>query len=299
MKIKNQHNNFSDIYLEILDDILNEGKEVTVREKKVKEEIPYMFKLTNPRNRLLNLKGRDFSFKYIFGELLWYLTGRNDVEFISKYSKMWKRLSDDGITNNSAYGHYIFREIYGNKSQWQHVKDLLKEDPFSRQAIIHIKPPQLEKTKDTVCTLDLSFSIRDGKLDLLTHMRSNDVFYGLTYDLFMFTFMQELMAAELDVELGEYTHLTNNMHIYEKDFKEAQEILDNAEPNFYNYKTEMLPIPSNFMENDLPMLVAYERHKGDELFIDGDETLSDLTRDLARFYKIGKVSNLEVELNED
>jgi thymidylate synthase len=47
-------------------------------------------------------------------------------------------------------------------------------------------------------------------------MRSNDLIWGLCYDLFFLTALQELMAAELGTALGTYTHMASSMHAYER-----------------------------------------------------------------------------------
>jgi thymidylate synthase len=48
-------------------------------------------------------------------------------------------------------------------------------------------------------------------------MRSNDAYVGLPYDIFLFTSLQELMASELDIEIGTYYHSVNSLHIYHRD----------------------------------------------------------------------------------
>ena len=265
------HKNFQTAYYSLIKRIINEGNEVTVRGLDMKEIIPGYFEIENPRDRLLNIDCRSAIKKYIFGELMWYLTGRDDVAFIDKYSKMWARLSDDGIHNNSAYGKYIFKEMptagYGInndnfedtelefKTQWEFVKEVLTKDPASRQATIHIKPSQMYSTKDTVCTYFLQFFIRNNKLDMIACMRSNDLLFGTTYDVFMFTFLQELMASELGYEVGSYKHFASNMHIYMKDMEKIDNILKES-PDKETFK--FAKIPSNFREHDVSILMQLE-----------------------------------------
>ena len=100
------------------------------------------------------------------------------------------------------------------------VKQLLKNDPSTRQAVIHIKEARNlidYPTKDLNCTIALQFILRNNKLDLIVTMRSNDVWLGLPYDLFNFTCMQILMAMELGVEIGTYYHNAASLHMYRSD----------------------------------------------------------------------------------
>ena len=50
-------------------------------------------------------------------------------------------------------------------------------------------------------------------------MRSSDIILGLAYDVPAFTTIQEILANELGVELGEYVHTSNSLHCYERDFE--------------------------------------------------------------------------------
>ena len=58
-------------------------------------------------NNVLTLKCRHNAMLYAIGELIWYWSGRNDVDFIDHFSKFWRNISDDGKTANSAYGYII------------------------------------------------------------------------------------------------------------------------------------------------------------------------------------------------
>lgn len=255
--ITEQATDFQKLYCNIIDDVYDYGKLVCVRGQFCKELTPCYFELKDVNTRLLNFSSnvrKDIK-KYIFGELMWYLSGSNKVADIERYSKMWRKLSDDGITNNSAYGYYIFNKQPNGISQWDWVKSKLREDAFTRQAIIHIKPIQTYDSKDYVCTLTLSFYIREGKLNLIVNMRSNDLMFGTTYDVFMFTFLQELMAVELGIDVGTYSHFTNNLHYYLKD----EEKLLAMSKEWANDVFNMPLIPVNFREHDLPILLQCEK----------------------------------------
>ena len=183
----------------------------------VGEELNSITIITNPRKGIVESKIRDLSMSYAVGELMWYMSGSNKVSDISKYSKVWDRLSDDGETVNSAYGYRIHHQF--GFDQWEHVKKLLSEDPMSRQDVIHIKDASNKPTKDMPCTVALQYQIREGKLYATTFMRSNDLWFGFPYDVFTFTAFQVKLAMELGVDVGEYTHIASSLHLYEKDAK--------------------------------------------------------------------------------
>ena len=78
------YKNFQEAYYTIVKDIYENGNDVTVRGLEMREKIPVYFEIENPHDRLLNINCRQNIKRYIFGELLWYLSGRNDVKFINR-----------------------------------------------------------------------------------------------------------------------------------------------------------------------------------------------------------------------
>lgn len=176
--------------------------------------------LLDPTRGIVDSKIRKMPIRYAVGELAWYLSGSNKAADIGQYSKFWNDISDDGETLNSAYGYRIYEKF--GFDQWEHAKYLLKADPFSRQAVIHIKDASNVPTKDTPCTLSLQFQIRGGHLHLTTNMRSNDIWLGFPFDVFAFTFLQIKMAMELGVKVGTYTHNAASLHLYRKDAEQYE-----------------------------------------------------------------------------
>jgi thymidylate synthase len=69
--------------------------------------------------------------------------------------------------------------------------------------------------------------VRSGRLHAIVYMRSNDAIWGLPYDIFLFTMLQELLASELGLELGSYTHVVASLHLYERHFELARRIVRN------------------------------------------------------------------------
>lgn len=174
--------------------------------------------ILNPTKNICNSEIRKLSMRYAMGEFLWYLSGNNNLSEIQKYTSNWDRMSDDGVTVNSNYGHCI-KYKYGF-DQFEYVYNMLKDKPESRQAVIHIKAPDNSESKDVNCTVCLQFFVRDNKLYMTTYMRSNDIWLGFPYDVFQFCNLQVLLSMKLGIGLGTYTHIAGSLHLYERDVKE-------------------------------------------------------------------------------
>jgi hypothetical protein len=156
--------------------------------------------------------------------------------------------------------------------------------------VIHIRTPDdsVHAKKDVPCTLALQFFIRDEKLHLHVNMRSSDIILGIAYDVPAFTLMQEVLANELGVGLGEYCHTSNSLHCYERDFAMLSAIADTACDN----SVPMPPLPRKFPTGELLQAEESVDSMTEGEFLDGlmflkhplsedidDESSSNLIRD--------------------
>lgn len=184
-----------------------------------------LLEIKNPLGRLSRTEKRSTLFS-CFGELLWYLTKRHDLQFIEYYIKHYTHYSDDGVTIYGGYGPRLF-DLNGI-DQVQSVINCLLEKQDSRQAVIQIfgAGDITKKRKDVPCTCTLQFLLRDGRLDMLTSMRSNDAFMGLPHDVFAFTMLQEIIARTIGVELGSYKHVVGSLHLYLKNEQDVDQYID-------------------------------------------------------------------------
>lgn len=67
------------------------------------------------------------------------------------------------------------------------------------------------------CNDLLMFKIRNGKLFQTIQNRSNDLNWGLTTNIFQFSFIGEIMSKILNVKLGSQVHNSQSLHIYLKE----------------------------------------------------------------------------------
>lgn len=224
---------FADVYSDIVTNLLNDPEFVTApRDQKINEVSNAVIEVENPEFNTFINQVRSTDLQYLKDELKLYFSGRNDVEGFEKASKFWGKLSDDGKTVNSAYGYLIFNEKNEHgKTEWQWAYDALVKDKDTRQALIRFNKPVMsyDGNKDFVCTLNAIFDIRDNKLNLTVYRRSQDVHFGLPYDMAWESLMQQNMLALLkgnrypNLELGSYTLHCKSLHMYERNFEIYEE----------------------------------------------------------------------------
>jgi len=225
---------FSKTFKNIIDTIDTQGELSQPRDMKVKEVILADFDI-NPLEPIAEFTARPFNWKYFAGELAWYLHRDNSIAYINDYSKFWSKLTNPGTDEiNSNYGSLVITD-----EQFGWVIESLKKDINSRQAIMFFNQPkfQFEGNKDFVCTMYANFFIRKNKLHMKVQMRSNDIFFGLTFDAPFFSFLMQSVYLILkdeypDLELGSYFHFADNLHFYERHFELADAIKHEEDIDF-------------------------------------------------------------------
>lgn len=183
--------------------------------------------IEDPRARFITNPARRWSVPLAFGELAWHLSGSRDVDALASYAQVWRKFSSGSTIEGSCYGHKIFQPDAAGKNQWDRCKAALLNDPCTRRAVIQLYDPEQNHpgSRDVSCTLNVQFIARDGALDITVLMRSNDVYFGFPYDVFLYTNLQEMMAVELGLRLGTYSHFATSLHLYEKDASKAETVL--------------------------------------------------------------------------
>lgn len=203
---------------------LDWGAAVAPRGFMTKELRPGIFRITNPRDTLPTGIGRPKLHPGIgVAEGLQLIAGVSYPDLMVKVAKKFADfINPETKKFDGAYG------VRANE-QMAHVIERLRNDPDTRQAICVIYAPEDTHSRPTSldypCTLTLHFLIRDGKLCLHTNMRSNDIWLGLPYDIFQFTLLQLTVANVLGIEVGDYTHVANSLHLYEFHWDAAEELV--------------------------------------------------------------------------
>lgn len=168
---------------------------------------------------------------YIDAELDWYLSGSTNINDIYKWPKYpkdkappaaWQYAANHHGEINSNYGKLIFDYKY--YSQYDNVLAELSENPDSRRACMVYNRPSIwseynENGKsDFICTNAVTYYIRNGELQSVVQMRSNDVVFGYKNDYAWQQYVLTTLAKDLGVEPGFITWQVQNLHVYERHF---------------------------------------------------------------------------------
>ncbi len=245
---------------------LNSTLESNPRNMKTREVIGGNFCLSNPRCRCVTIPARSWSLPLAIGEFCWHLSASDELSFIAYYASRWREYSENQSTiSGSCYGKRLFGRGEGGQSQWDKIVRLLRYDAMSRRAILNFQQNFAEAldptSRDVACASTLQFFVRAGALHAVAYMRSNDVVWGLPYDVFFFTMLQEMLATTLELELGKYYHVAGSLHLYERHVSLAERIMASK-------KAKQFEMPSMKALHELPTFLEAEgilRSGGDPL----------------------------------
>nr|AFN69882.1 dCMP hydroxymethylase [Aeromonas phage Aes007] len=165
---------------------------------------------------------------YIERELKWYLSqSRYVADIPGKTPLIWEAVADENGMINSNYGWAIFSEENGN--QFANVVKHLIENPYTRRAnMIYTRPSMhtdynANGMSDFMCTNNVQYQIRDGKLNAVVHMRSNDAIFGYRndwawQDYVLSRLVDTLQSHEIMVEKGDIYWVADSLHVYQRHF---------------------------------------------------------------------------------
>lgn len=275
------HADADTMFRQIMSDILQCPSTDSVRtgaakvQNQTNESLGYSVILQNPLDRIVANEKYKLDLPVAVARFVWMISGNNRLADIKFYQEKVKDFSDDGIiVPGSSYGARI-RQAYPGIDQLQGVIDRLKDDPNSRRAAISIYQPTdaTRTSKDVPCAFGMFFHIRNDLLHTQIVMRSNNATVLLPFNIFEFSMLAEVVAAECGVGLGPLKHYAASMHIYEGAKAKSEQIAREGGKKLSKPMTSMPPSPTPLEE--IRRLVEFEaelRHKSEAI---SDGSLAD------------------------
>jgi len=160
---------------------------------------------------------------YVQRELAWYKSQSLNVNDIpGETPAIWKAVATKDGYINSNYGWCIWSDE--NHNQYTNVLDELKKNPDSRRANMIYTRPTMHSDynrngmSDFMCTNNVQYLIRNGELNALVYMRSNDAVFGYKNDWAWQKHVLDSLCNELNIPAGQIYWNVSSLHIYERHF---------------------------------------------------------------------------------
>lgn len=133
-----------------------------------------------------------------------------------KLRDVWEEFVHDGKFS------YSYPERIND--QVEKVIECLKTTPTSRNSIISLWDPTLDQDRiggkmRVPCSMYYQILIREGKVNMLYNIRSNDLMTHWCWDVYLAIKLQEYIASKLDMPTGWFIQQVGSLHSYQKDLK--------------------------------------------------------------------------------
>tara|TARA_A100001015_G_scaffold318565_1_gene438821 strand:- start:4517 stop:5383 length:867 start_codon:yes stop_codon:yes gene_type:complete len=247
-------------YLDLIEDILNNGKIVDGRNGKALTIFGRSMRFDLKNNIIPALTTKKVAWKTCLKELLWFISGKTDNKILKEQNvKIWndnssrEYLDSIGLLDRKeddlgpVYGHQWrhFNAEYGtchddytNKGidQLKYIIDSLKDKKkrYSRRLIMSSwNPCQLDEMALPPCHVLVQFNVIDDKLSCALTQRSCDIGLGVPFNILSYSILTHLIAKHCDLEVDEFIYFMGNIHIYD----------DHIEPLKKQIKNDILAFP--------------------------------------------------------
>mgnify|MGYP001345662868 FL=1 len=157
--------------------------------------------------------------KSIIHELLWFLQGSTNIQYLSDNGvRIWDEWADENGNLGPVYG-----------SQWRswpkpdcsHIDQIsqvisqIKNNPDSRRLIVSAwNVADVERMALPPCHMMFQFYVANGKLSCQLYQRSADIFLGVPFNIASYALLTMMVAQVCGLELGDFVHTLGDAHLY-------------------------------------------------------------------------------------
>lgn len=171
--------------------------------------------------------------KSIIHELLWFLRGDTNVNYLQEHGvHIWDAWADEQGDLGRVYGAQWRSWQTGDGKSVDQIKDLLKnlqQDPYSRRhLVVAYNPGEIESMALPPCHAFFQLYVAGGKLSCQLYQRSADVFLGVPFNIASYALLTMMLAQVLDLQLGEFIHTFGDVHLYQNHIEQARLQLSRA-----------------------------------------------------------------------
>ena len=168
--------------------------------------------------------------KSIIHELLWFLKGSTNIEYLTQNGvTIWDEWADKNGDLGPVYGHQWRSwptKDGGHIDQISKVIDDLKQNPDSRRHIVSAwNVSDIDKMALAPCHTFFQFYVAGGKLSCQLYQRSADFFLGVPFNIASYALLTMMVAQVCDLEVGDFVHTFGDCHLYVNHLTQTDEQL--------------------------------------------------------------------------
>jgi thymidylate synthase len=157
--------------------------------------------------------------KSIVHELLWFLSGNTNVQYLRENGvTIWDEWADPEGNLGRIYGAQ-WRSWQGPDGrlidQITNVIRQIRSNPDSRRHLVSAwNPAEVDQMALPPCHYAFQFYVAQGKLSCMFQMRSVDTFLGLPFNLASYALLTHMVAEQCGLAAGDLIWTGGDVHIY-------------------------------------------------------------------------------------
>ena len=194
------------------------------------------------------LTTKKMAWKSIVNELIWFLQGRTDVQWLQEHkctiwdewatveacAKFGRKEGDLGPVYGFLWRHFgaSYQDAWTDYSgqgidQIKRLSDMLLKDSGSRRLIVTGWDPAVcDKVALPPCHTLWQCKVHEGGvLDLKLHQRSADSFLGVPFNIASYALLLQLLAWTHGLTPGTFIHSFGDLHVYKNHVDQVNEQL--------------------------------------------------------------------------
>src|SRR3989475_2328683 len=165
--------------------------------------------------------------KSIIYELLWFLRGDTNVQYLNEHGvTIWNEWADAKGNLGRVYGaQWCDWHTADGRSinQIDQVIAQIKKDPESRRHIVSAwNVGELEQMALPPCHALFQFFVQDNELSCQLYQRSADLFLGVPFNTASYALLTLMVAQVCDLKPGTFVHTFGDLHLYANHLDQAK-----------------------------------------------------------------------------
>jgi len=183
--------------------------------------------------------------KSVIHELLWFLSGNTNIEYLKENNvTIWDEWADENGNLGPVYGHQWRSWDAADGSSVDQITDLIdliKTNPDSRRLIVSAwNVGEIAKMKLPPCHAFFQFYVANNRLSCQLYQRSADIFLGVPFNISSYALLTMMIAQVCDLKLGDFVHTLGDAHIYLNHMDQVNEQLERSPKPLPNMKINPL-----------------------------------------------------------
>lgn len=176
------------------------------------------------------LTTKKLSTRSIFHELLWFLQGDTNIQYLHDHGvTIWDEWADAKGDLGPVYGKQWRQWEGADGKMYDQISDVvhqIKHNPNSRRLIVSAwNVPDIGKMALPPCHCLFQFYVSEGKLSCQLYQRSCDIFLGVPFNIASYALLTNMIAQVCDLEVGDFVHTLGDAHLYSNHLDQAREQL--------------------------------------------------------------------------